>query len=118
MKRFFLLLSILPLISLNSFSQTESNKTIFSSVSPGQTNKISLKVNEYNSNTIGQLKDELSNFKEKILIVDYNEASFLLTIVYNEHMLKQDFITIFKKYNISYKNKDDDNNPKINHPNK
>ena len=99
--RIIILLTIV-LFSINGFSQTNSNKTIFKEVPAGEINKIIFNVSVYNADVIGQFKDELLGFEEKILRVHYDENSSLLTIAYNQHMLKDDLIMIFDKYQINY----------------
>lgn len=100
----YIILSSLILISVIGFSQSESNKTIFNKVAAGEISKLNLNLYGYNFNKIGEFKDELLTFEEKIIRVEFDETSSTLTIVYNEHMLKEDFITVFEKYDINYIN--------------
>lgn len=95
------LLTIL-LISISSFSQTKTEKTIFDQIPVGTTSKIYLNLTGHQLNAIGSFKDDLLQFEEKILKVEFDETSFVFVIVYNDEMLREDFIQVFEKYNIDY----------------
>lgn len=97
-----LLLSISAISHAQSFSTKSDNKTIFEKAQSGKTQTIIINVAQYSPNLIGLLKDELITYQEKVTNVTYNEINTHFSFTYNEHMLKEDLIEVFKKHGINY----------------
>ena len=101
MKYTFLIINLL-LISISSFAQKEVKPTIFTTVPAGQTKTLKINVSNYDINIIGQLKDNLLIYSDKITFVGLDEGKRILTVIYNEYMLKEDLIRVFETNGVNY----------------
>lgn len=101
-----LLLFIILLVGMSAYSQSttkpDPKETIFKTVQPGKTETVTINITGYDMNNVGELKDILIGYTEKVISVDLNENTKIMKITYNEFMLKQDFINAFIKNGIDY----------------
>ena len=99
----FILISLTILFfSLNGFSQSKSDKTIFKDLAPGEVEKLALNVTNYDVTVITELSETLKRYGDKIYHVEFNTEKSILKFTYNEFMLKQDLIRVFDQYQVSY----------------
>ena len=109
-KRFFKF-SILSVLMLGMFvgvlgqsaNKDNSAKSLFKRAQTGSTLTILADVAAYDENTIGVLKDDLSNYHEKIVMIAIDEKGKTLKVIYTEHMLVEDLQKTFNKHGVTYK---------------
>lgn len=109
--KWFLKFSILSVLMLGMFvgvlaqntNKDNSAKSLFKRAQVGSTLTVLADVAAYDENTIGALKDDLSNYHEKIVMIDIDEKSKILKITYTEHMLVEDLQKTFNKHGVTYK---------------
>ena len=82
----------LSLNSINCFSQTTDKTTMFTTPASGTTNTISINLDGFDKDVIGNFAYELEGYREKIITVQYNENTTILTITYNEYMHEYEVI--------------------------
>lgn len=92
----------MTIICFTGNSQEEATKTIFKSVEINQTETVILEFNSNERNVIGELKDDLISFDEKVTMVILDEEEQLLYVTYNDKMLLEDLINTFRKHNVNY----------------
>ena len=109
-KRFlkFSILSVLMLgmfvgVSGQSTNKDNSAKSLFKRAEVGSTITVLADVAAYDENTIGALKDDLSNYHEKIVMIAIDEKGKTLKVIYTEHMLVEDLQKTFNKHGVTYK---------------
>lgn len=102
-KRYLLLLTFAFMVI--GVQAQEIEKTIFNIPSENGITNLEIDLSSYNMNQVGQLKDELSAFKEKVIVVELNQTG-VLVVEYNEKMLLQDLMKTFENNRISYLSKD------------
>jgi hypothetical protein len=95
----FIILVATILLSTLGFSQSQ---TIFKNLNAGESKTITVSTATYSSSDVGGLKDELLEYKEGIIHVDYNENSETFTVTYNSKMSIKKLATLFDKYRVSY----------------
>lgn len=109
--KWFLKFSILSVLMLGMFvgvlaqntNKDNSAKSLFKRAQVGSTLTVLADVAAYDENTIRALKDDLSNYHEKIVMIDIDEKSKILKITYTEHMLVEDLQKTFNKHGVTYK---------------
>lgn len=84
-------------------NKDNSGKSLFKRAQPGTTITVLADVTAYDENTIGALKDDLSNYHEKIVMIVIDEKNKILKINYTEHMLVEDLQKTFNKHGVTYK---------------
>ncbi len=107
----FLKFSILSVLMLGMFvgvlaqsaNKDNSDKSLFKRAQTGSTLTILADVAAYDENTIGVLKDDLSNYHEKIVMIAIDEKGKTLKVIYTEHMLVEDLQKTFNKHGVTYK---------------
>jgi len=107
----FLKFSILSVLMLGMFvgvlaqsaNKDNSDKSLFKRAQTGSTLTILADVAAYDENTIGALKDDLSNYHEKIVMIAIDEKGKTLKVIYTEHMLVEDLQKTFNKHGVTYK---------------
>lgn len=62
-------------------------------------------VTGHSLNDAGALKDDLLQFHGKVTLVDLDEKQLILKIKYNELMLEEDLVKVFKKHNFDFHSK-------------
>lgn len=90
-------------VSAQNTNKDENAKSLFKRAEVGKTVTILTDVTAYDENTIGALKDDLSNYHEKIVMIDIDEKNKILKITYTEHMLVEDLQKTFTKHGVMYK---------------
>lgn len=109
--KWFLKFSILSVLLLGMFvgvlaqntNKDNSAKSLFKRAQVGSTLTVLADVATYDENTIGALKDDLSNYHEKIVMIVIDEKNKVLKITYTEHMLVEDLQKTFNKHGVTYK---------------
>lgn len=107
----FLKFSILSVLMLGMFvgvlaqgaNKDNSAKSLFKRAQVGSTLTVLADVAAYDENTIGALKDDLSNYHEKIVMIAIDEKGKTLKVIYTEHMLVEDLQKTFNKHGVTYK---------------
>lgn len=107
----FLKFSILSVLMLGMFvgvlaqsaNKDNSDKSLFKRAQTGSTLTILADVAAYGENTIGALKDDLSNYHEKIVMIAIDGKGKTLKVIYTEHMLVEDLQKTFNKHGVTYK---------------
>jgi len=97
-----MILSILILIVTSANAQKKVQPTIFSQPNSGQLTTLTLNISTYNQNIIGEFKDELILFRDKVESVNINEEQQTLALTYNSFMLIEDLKKVFNNYGINY----------------
>ncbi|MBL1231639.1 MAG: hypothetical protein P1U44_10575 [Vicingaceae bacterium] len=98
-----LMLGIFVGVSAQNTNKDNGAKSLFNRAEVGSMLTILTDVTAYDENTIGALKDDLSNYHEKIVMIAIDEKSKILKITYTEHMLVEDLQKIFNKHSVTYK---------------
>ena len=98
-----LMLGIFVDVSPQNTNKYNGAKSLFNRAEVGSMLTILTDVTAYDENTIGALKDDLSNYHEKIVMIAIDEKSKILKITYTEHMLVEDLQKIFNKHSVTYK---------------
>lgn len=98
-----LMLGMVVCISAQSTNKDNSAKSLFKRAEVGKTITILADVATYDESTIGALKDDLSNYHEKIVMIAIGEKSKTLKVTYTEHMLVEDLQKTFDKHGVTYK---------------
>ena len=109
--KWFLKFSILSVLLLGMFvgvlaqntNKDNNAKSLFKRAEVGKTITILADVATYDESTIGALKDDLSNYHEKIVMIAIDEKNKILKVTYTEHMLVEDLQKIFDKHGVTYK---------------
>ena len=109
--KWFLKFSILSVLMLGMFvgvlaqntNKDNSAKSLFKRAQVGSTLTVLADVATYDDNTIGALKDDLSNYHEKIVMIVIDEKNKVLKITYTEHMLVEDLQKTFSKHGVTFK---------------
>lgn len=109
--KWFLKFSILSVLMLGMFvgvlaqstNKDENAKSLFKRAEVGKTVTILADVTAYDENTIGALKDDLSKYNEKIVMIAIDEKNNILKVTYTEHMLIKDLEETFIKHGVTYK---------------
>ena len=107
----FLKFSILSVLMLGMFvgvlaqgaNKDNSAKSLFKRAQVGSTLTVLADVAAYDENTIGALKDELSKYNEKIVMIAIDEKNKILKVTYNAEMLVEDLQKTFDKHGVTYK---------------
>lgn len=107
----FLKFSILSVLMLGMFvgvlaqgaNKDNSAKSLFKRAQVGSTLTVLADVAAYDENTIGALKDELSKYNEKIVMIAIDEKNKIMKVTYTEHMLVEDLQKTFDKHGVTYK---------------
>ncbi len=107
----FLKFSILSVLMLGMFvgvlaqgaNKDNSAKSLFKRAQVGSTLTVLADVAAYDENTIGALKDDLSNYHEKIVMIAIDEKGKTLKVIYTEHMLVEDLQKTFNKHGVTFK---------------
>jgi len=103
MKKLFSI-SLLIVITKFSYSQVNSNQQEESQrflASQSQTTKtMKIDFSSYSRNVIGELKDELSMWKEKITLIEIDENLHQMKIAHNGLLDKRELYDLLIKYNI------------------
>jgi len=97
------MLGIFVGVSAQNTNKDNGAKSLFNRAEVGSMLTILTDVTAYDENTIGALKDDLSNYHEKIVMIAIDEKSKILKITYTEHMLVEDLQKIFNKHSVTYK---------------
>lgn len=84
-------------------NKDNSGKSLFKRAQPGTTITVLADVAAYDEKTIGVLKDDLSNYHEKIVMIVIDEKNKILKITYTEHMLVEDLQKTFNKHDVIFK---------------
>lgn len=100
---FILMLGMFTGISAQSTNKDENAKSLFKRAEVGKTLTILADVTAYDENTIGALKDDLSKYNEKIVMIAIDEKNNILKVTYTEHMLIKDLEETFNKHGVAYK---------------
>lgn len=66
------------ILAFQSYGQNEFPKSLFTKADTGTTNKVTVAVSGYDANAIGNLKDDLIAFDEKVESVHYDEKNYEL----------------------------------------
>lgn len=98
-----LMLGMVVCISAQRTNKDNSAKSLFKRAEVGKTITILADVATYDESTIGALKDDLSNYHEKIVMIVIDEKSKTLKVTYTEHMLVEDLQKTFDKHGVTYK---------------
>lgn|SRR5690606_32034566 len=86
-------------------NKDNSGKSLFKRAQPSATITVLADVAAYDENTIGALKDDLSNYHEKIVMIAIDEKGKTLKVIYTEHMLVEDLQKTFNKHGVTkYRN--------------
>ena len=98
-----LITTIVSLLILCAHAQEKpSQKIIFKEIAKNETTTLVVNMSGQHENLIGELKDGLLAYEEKVLSVHYDQDNQELSIVYNHHMLVEDLVTVFKASSIPY----------------
>jgi len=91
-------------IATSIYAQKKVVPTIFSTtpISVSQTKTLTLDISHYDANIVGEFKDKLILYKDKIETVSINEELQTLTLTYNSYMLIEDLKKTFNNYGINY----------------
>jgi len=98
-----LMLGMFVCVSAQNTNKDNSAKSLFKRAEVGKTITILADVAAYDESTIGALKDDLSNYHEKIVMIAIDEKSKILKVTYTEHMLVEDLQKTFDKHGVTYK---------------
>lgn len=102
MPKLFLLVFALC-CTVTCVAQQEFGKTIFISPEPQQLVTIEASIEGKDMNEIGEFKDKLLAYEEKVSEVEIDNSTQLMYITYNEHMLLEDLRELFERYAIPYR---------------
>jgi len=97
------MLGMFVCVSAQNTNKDNSAKSLFKRAEVGKTITILADVAAYDESTIGALKDDLSNYHEKIVMIAIDEKSKILKVTYTEHMLVEDLQKTFDKHGVTYK---------------
>lgn len=98
-----LMLGMFVGVSAQNTNKDENAKSLFKQAQVGSTLTILADVAAYDENTIGALKDDLSKYNEKIVMIAIDEKNKILKVTYTEHMLIKDLEETFSKHGVGYK---------------
>lgn len=103
MFRFVAIIFFLLFVFQNTYSQNEEyQKTIFKPCPVNDTITINFRTNNYDLNTLGQLKDDLWMFEDKVIHVAVLEQEKIFTLSYNSKMSLNDLKLTFSKYEVDF----------------
>ena len=98
-----LMLGMFVGVSAQNTNKDNTGKSLFKRAQPGTTITVLADVAAYDEKTIEELKDELSNYHEKIMVIAIDEKGKTLKITYTEYMLVEDLQKSFNKHGVTYK---------------
>lgn len=90
-------------VSAQSTNKDSNEKSLIKRAEVGKTITILADVAAYDENTIGALKDDLSKYNEKIVMIAIDEKNKILKVAYNADMLVEDLQKTFDKHGVTYK---------------
>lgn len=100
---FVLMLGMVVCISAQNTNKDNSAKSLFERAQAGSTLTILADVAIYDESTIGALKNDLSKYNEKIVMITIDEKNKTLKVTYTEQMLVEDLQKTFDKNGVVYK---------------
>ncbi|MCW8897683.1 MAG: hypothetical protein OQJ96_11950 [Flavobacteriales bacterium] len=98
-----LMLGMFVSVSAQNTNRDNTGKSLFKRAQPGTTITAFADVADHDEKTIGTLKDDLSNYHEKIVMIAIDEKNKILKITFTEHMLVEDLQKTFDKHGVTYK---------------
>ncbi len=107
----YLYLSFILSIGINVFCQEAPNSSyenrqysIFRKAFPGKPTKLVINISNYTSSVITKFRENLSSplLSDKIISVYQDNQNQQLTIIYNDKLKEEEFISIFNEYKINY----------------
>jgi hypothetical protein len=101
-----LIIISLLLFTVTLYAQKDVKPTIFTKATSGQLITLRLDLSEYNPSIISKLNEDLKKYSDKIIQTKVDRNRKRLKIVYNEHMLIEDFIRTFEINGVGYYAKD------------
>ncbi|MDT8411399.1 MAG: hypothetical protein RQ875_02970 [Vicingaceae bacterium] len=90
-------------VSAQSTNKDSNEKSLIKRAEVGKTITILADVATYDESTIGALKDDLSKYNEKIIMIAIDEKGKTLKVIYTEHMLVEDLQKTFNKHGVTYR---------------
>ncbi|HEY9083748.1 MAG TPA: hypothetical protein VIN73_10465 [Vicingaceae bacterium] len=90
-------------VSAQNTNKDNSAKSLFKRAQVGSMLTVLADVDAYDKNTIGALKDDLSKYNEKIVMIAIDEKNKILKVTYNAEMLVEDLQKTFDKHGVTYK---------------
>ena len=89
-------------VSAQNTNKDNSAKSLFKRAQVGSMLTVLADVDAYDKNTIGALKDDLSKYNEKIVMIAIDEKNKILKVTYNAEMLVEDLQKTFDKHGVTY----------------
>lgn len=102
MKRTFSTTVMLCALSFYGAAQADYSKTIFTPIELTETTSLEVNLDGYSMDQVGEFKDLLLSYDEKVISVVFVEKTNTLVVTYNGHMLLEDLIDAFEKNGINY----------------
>lgn len=75
-------------------------QTPLTNVNQKTTKKLILNISDYPLNKMGEMKDELVAWKEKIVSIHVDEHSKEFILIHNHLMLQEELFEVLKKYGV------------------